>query len=80
MAIHHVSGGIIGLLNLSDKKLSALFYGDGKIIRKKLKEMKEKGDLFIPAEGCKHFNPKTGCECYKYNTDGTANQKSPFGL
>ncbi len=80
MSINHLSGGIVGLLALTNKKLSLMFDGDGKEIRKHLKTLQKKGDLFIPSEGCKHFNPKTGCECRKYNQDGTANQRSPFGL
>ena len=80
MVIHHVSGGIVGLLGLTNKKLSLMFGGDGKEIRKHLKALQKKGDLLIPSENCTHFNPKNGCECYKFNQDGTANQRSPFGL
>lgn len=58
---YHVQMSIDGVLALSDKKLSKLFNGDGKQIRKQLKERYSKGERLIGAEGCEGFDPIKGC-------------------
>ena len=71
MAICHISASIEGLLNQNTKLLGRLFGMDGKEARLQLISLKEKGDKYIASEGCKNFDPLTGCYCDKGDTKGT---------
>lgn len=65
MVIRHLCTNINGLLNnYTTKKLGDMFEMSGSEVRKELEKLKAKGDRVIGSEGCKHFNPQTGCECH----------------
>ena len=78
--IFHLQSSIQGLLGLTDRKLQALFEMNGKEARKELKERLAKGELYIPSSNCNHFDPRTGCICGYFNTDGTKIQMNKYDI
>ena len=65
MVIRHLCTNINVLLNnYNDEQLGDMFEMRGSEVRTELEELKAKGDRVIGSEGCKHFNPQTGCECH----------------
>jgi hypothetical protein len=63
MAVHHIKSSIEGLLKQEDKFLGKLFNMPGLVARIELEKLREQGDLYIPSDKCKHFDPKIGCLC-----------------
>lgn len=61
----HMSSSIEGLLEQSDKQLASLFQMKGDKVRKELLRRLNKGELYIPSEGCDTFDPKKGCPGHK---------------
>ena len=71
MAIYHLTTNIAGLMrNCNDKQLGRLFDMNGKKARKELQDLLDKGDILLPSDNCKHFDPKDGCRCRFYDDKG----------
>lgn len=64
MATQHLVTNIAGLLrNCTDAKLGKLFNMNGKKARQELLALQAKGDIYLPSDNCKNFDPVTGCKC-----------------
>ncbi|MXV39365.1 hypothetical protein GO491_11870 [Flavobacteriaceae bacterium Ap0902] len=64
MAVYHLTTDIAGLIkNSTDKELELLFDMDGKVARKQLQALLDKGDKLLPSANCKHFDTQEGCKC-----------------